>query len=340
MEALLYDRAADRSVRCRLCSHRCRIAPGGSGLCGVRQNREGILHTLVYGRLVAGHVDPIEKKPIFHLLPGSLSYSIATVGCNFRCRFCQNADIAQMPADQQGRIEGRPVLPEQVVASALENGCRSIAYTYTEPTVFLEFALETARLARRSGLFNVWVSNGYLTAEALALIGPLLDAANIDLKSFSERYYTAFCGARLAPVLETLRGIKALGILLEVTTLVVPGLNDGDAELRALAGFIAGDLGPETPWHVSRFHPTYRLLDRPATPRATLERARGIGLQAGLRHVYTGNLPGEAGEKTICPVCRELLIDRCGFQVTANRLRRGCCPRCRTPLHGLGLGAE
>jgi pyruvate formate lyase activating enzyme len=270
-------------------------------------------------------------------MPGTLSYSIATVGCNFRCRFCQNADIAQMPADRDGQIAGRETSPQQVVAAAIESGCRSIAYTYTEPTVFFEFALATARLARQRGLRNVWVSNGFMTPEALAMIGPLLDGANIDLKAYSERYYTAFCGARLAPVLDTLRGMKAMGILVEVTTLVVPGLNDSDSELKALADFLSRALGPETPWHVSRFHPTYRMLDRPATPRATLERARQIGLEAGLRYVYTGNLPGDEGEKTFCHHCRELLIDRHGFQVVQNRLKQGGCPRCRTALYGVAL---
>ncbi len=340
MEALLYEKEPDGMVRCHLCGHRCHIADGRRGLCGVRENRGGTLQTLVYGRLVAGNIDPIEKKPLFHLMPGSLSYSIATVGCNFRCRFCQNADIAQMPADHEGRIAGSEASPEQVVSAAIGSGCRSIAYTYTEPTVFFEFALDTARLARQKGLRNLWVSNGYMTPEALALIGPLLDGANIDLKGYSERYYTAFCGARLTPVLETLRGMKAMGIVLEVTTLVVPGLNDSDTELTALTGFLSRELGAETPWHVSRFHPTYRLLDRPATPRATLVRAREIGLAAGLHHVYIGNLPGDEGEATFCHKCRELLIDRQGFQVKANRLREGCCPQCHSPLYGTALDPE
>ncbi|HSV92367.1 MAG TPA: AmmeMemoRadiSam system radical SAM enzyme, partial [Desulfobacterales bacterium] len=226
MEALLYDRLDDNEVRCRLCGHRCVIADGKRGICRVRENRGGTLNSLVYGRLVARHVDPIEKKPLFHFLPGSLSYSIATVGCNLRCRFCQNADIAQMPADRGGAILGEAATPAQVVEAAGRAGCRSISYTYTEPTVFFEFALETASLARASGLRNVFVTNGYMTPEAIELLAPVLDAANVDLKGFSQKYYKGICGADLAHVQETLRRMRGAGIFVEVTTLIVPGLND------------------------------------------------------------------------------------------------------------------
>ena len=337
MEALLYEKLDGQKVRCRLCSHRCLISEGDRGLCGVRENTAGTLATLVYGRLVARHVDPIEKKPIFHMMPGSLSYSIATVGCNFRCLFCQNADIAQMPADRKGLILGDPTTPEAVVADALASGCRSIAYTYTEPTVFFEFALDTARLAKEKGLRNVFVTNGYMTAEALTLIGPYLDAANVDLKGFTKDFYKTQCGSRLEPVKETLKAMTKMGLLVEVTTLLIPGLNDDENELKELSGFIASELGPGTPWHVSRFHPTYRLTDRPPTPIATLTRAREIGLAQGLLYVYTGNIPGDAGEHTFCPKCQKLVIERRGFQILRYALKHGQCQACGERVHGVGM---
>jgi pyruvate formate lyase activating enzyme len=339
MKAYLFEGLADQQVRCMLCSHGCTIPSGKRGLCGVRQNESGVLKSLVYGRLVARNVDPIEKKPIFHLLPGSRSYSIATVGCNFRCRFCQNADIAQMPGDHNGMIVGTPVTPEAVVEDALAQDCRSIAYTYTEPTVFFEFALDTAKLAHAEGLKNIFVTNGYMSAAALEMASPYLDAANVDLKAFSDDFYKKQCGARLEPVKETLRGMKAKGILVEVTTLIVPGLNDDSDELRALADFIASDLGPETPWHVSRFHPTYKLIDRPPTALSTLQQAGAIGQSAGLHYVYLGNVPGTEGENTRCHHCGRILIERRGFAIVQNQLLKAACPNCGTPVHGIGMAA-
>jgi pyruvate formate lyase activating enzyme len=335
MEALLYEKLEAQKVRCVLCSHRCVIPDGKRGICGVRENQSGLLQTLVYGRLIARHIDPIEKKPLFHYLPGSLSYSIATVGCNFRCRFCQNADIAQLPADHDGAIIGERVNPEQVVAAAVKGGCRSISYTYTEPTIFFEFALETARLAHAKGIRNVFVTNGYMTAEALEMIAPVLDAANVDLKAFTRNYYKDLCGAKLEHVQATLRNMKSKGVLVEVTTLVVPGLNDDPSELKALAEFLADDVGPGTPWHISRFHPTYRLTDRPPTPVKTLRTAREIGLAAGLRYVYTGNFPGDTGENTFCPACGAALIERWGFQVQKMHLQEGRCVKCGEPIEGV-----
>jgi len=335
MEACLYDQQEELRVRCNLCAHRCRIGDGKRGICGVRENRAGILESLVYGRLIARHIDPIEKKPIFHLLPGSLSYSIATVGCNFRCRFCQNADIAQMPGDRQGMIIGDACTPAQVVEAAVAGRCASIAYTYTEPTVFFEFALDTARLAHQRGLKNIFVTNGYMTAEALALVRPYLDAANVDLKAFSEDFYGTYCGARLEPVKQTLVKMKKAGVLVEVTTLVIPGLNDSAEELTALADFLVSDLGPDTPWHISRFHPTYRLQDRPVTPLDTLTAAGEIGVRAGLRYVYLGNVPGRGYEQTRCHYCGEVIIDRYGFEVLHNRVVASRCSRCQTPVAGV-----
>ncbi|WP_373498794.1 AmmeMemoRadiSam system radical SAM enzyme [Desulfococcus sp.] len=337
MEALLYEKLPEAKVRCGLCHHRCIIKPGRRGICGVRENRDGVLNTLVYGRLIARHIDPIEKKPLFHVMPGSLSYSIATVGCNFACRFCQNADIAQMPADRDGMVMGDTVLPEAVVRAAEKGGCRSIAFTYTEPTVFFEMAFETARIARERGLLTIFVSNGYMTPEAVEMIRPYLDAANIDLKAYSDDFYKTYCGARLEPVRETLKTMKTAGIFVEVTTLVIPGLNDAPKELRALAGFIADELGPETPWHISRFHPVYRLTDRPPTPVETLTAARDIGLDAGLKYVYLGNVPGSGGEDTACPGCGRTVIRRMGFQIRENRTEKGRCPDCGEPIHGIGL---
>jgi pyruvate formate lyase activating enzyme len=340
MEASLYERLEDSNVNCNLCNHRCVIKNGRRGICGVRENREGTLISLVYGKIIAEHIDPIEKKPLFHLAPGSLSYSIATAGCNFKCRFCQNADIAQMPADHQGLIIGNPRSPEEIVAAALSAGCRSIAYTYTEPTIFFEFAYDTAKLSQKAGLKNVFVTNGYMSSEALHRIHPYLDAANVDLKAFSEDFYKTYCGAKLSAVKETLVLMKRLGILVEVTTLLIPGLNTDSGELKQLAAFIAGSLGTDTPWHISRFHPTYRLTDRPPTPVDTLIKARKIGIEAGLKYVYMGNVPGENGENTSCPACGKNLIDRWGFRVKKNRIKNGACPACGHVIVGIDMDSR
>ena len=301
----------------------------------MRENEAGTLNTLVYGTLIARHIDPIEKKPLFHFLPGTLSYSIATVGCNLKCRFCQNADIAQMPSNREGTIMGTRCKPKEVVDAAQRGGCSSIAYTYTEPTVFFEFAYETAKLAHDKGIRNVFVTNGYMTREALEMVEPYLDAANVDLKAFSDGYYKKICGADLKHVQETLKSMKSLGIFIEVTTLIVPNLNDDPSELNELAAFIAGDLGAETPWHISRFHPTYKLTDRPSTPIQTLTTAREIGLNAGLKYVYTGNVPGNVAENTFCYSCGETVIERWGFQVGNLRLKNGKCPQCGADIDGV-----
>ncbi len=336
-EAYLYEPLKEKTVKCNLCNQRCVIKDGRRGICGVRENSGGRLDTLVYGRLIAQNIDPIEKKPLFHMIPGSLSYSVATVGCNFKCRFCQNADIAQMPEDRQGMIVGDVYSPEEVVRGAKRGDCRSIAYTYTEPTIYFEFALETAKLAREAGIKNVFVTNGYMAPEALEMVSPYLDGANVDLKAFTDDFYKKYCGARIEPVKETLKGMKAKGILVEITTLIIPGLNDDREELGRLARFIADDLGPETPWHISRFHPTYKLTDRPATPVETLVEARRIGMEAGLRYVYTGNVPGEKGESTYCYGCGTPLIERWGFSIRKNRITDGRCPDCAAAIDGVGM---
>ncbi len=332
-EALLYEKETEGRVRCGLCAHRCRIVPGERGLCGVRENREGVLYSLVYGLILAENVDPIEKKPLFHLLPGSRSFSIASAGCNFRCSFCQNHEISQMPRDK-GRIAGRERTPAQIVELALQSGSKSISYTYTEPTIYFEFALDTANLARERGLKNVFVTNGYMTPEMLEMVAPRLDAANVDLKSFRDDFYKKQCGARLQPVLDSLKKMKALGIWVEVTTLLIPGLNDGEDELRDLAAFIVS-LGAETPWHISRFHPQYRMTRTQPTPASSIHRAEEIGRAAGLKYVYSGNIPGDPGENTHCAGCGRLLIGRRGFSIERLDLKGSACPDCGATLDGI-----
>jgi pyruvate formate lyase activating enzyme len=334
-EAMFYQRQGDGEVLCGLCRFRCLIKEGNRGICRVRENREGVLYSLVYGKLCAEHVDPIEKKPLYHFHPGSRSYSIATVGCNFRCRHCQNYTISQVP--KNAVIPGDERSADEVVRRALASDCRSISYTYTEPTVFFEYAYDTARLAREKGLANLFVTNGYITREALATIAPYLDGANIDLKGFREEFYRDIVHARLSEVLDSIVEYRRQGIWIELTTLVIPGLNDSDDELQGIATFIVDNLGVDTPWHVSRFHPTYQLMDRPRTPVETLRRARDIGRAAGLRYVYEGNVPGEGGENTWCPSCSSLLITRSGFIIESNRITDGGCPDCGARVAGVGM---
>ncbi len=334
-EAMLYRKLSDQKVHCHLCRHLCRIGEGQRGICGVRENRDGTLYTLVYRRLIARNVDPIEKKPMFHFAPGSSSFSIAAMGCNFRCDFCQNFEISQVNRGQDP-IPGEDVAPEEIVRMAKKTGCRTIAYTYTEPTIFFEYACDIARLASAEGLKNIFVTNGFMTDEALREIHPHLHGANVDLKAFGKEFYRDRCGAKLEGVLSSLQTMKDLGIWIEITTLIIPGLNDDEEELRQIASFI-GTLGKETPWHISRFHPMYKLQDRAVTSLGILERARDIGLNAGLRYVYTGNVPGNAGENTYCPQCGNLLVDRMGFRVVNYRIEAGKCFHCRTPIDGVDL---
>jgi pyruvate formate lyase activating enzyme len=358
-EARFYEPLSDGRVLCSLCALYCKIAQGRRGACGVRVNVDQTLYTLVDDTIVARHVDPIEKKPLFHFRPGSLAYSIATVGCNFRCLHCQNFDVSQQPKDKlppvgdedsahpevrcltlrdlAARIPGETVTAAAIVEAALHAGCESIAYTYTEPTIFFELAYDTARLAAEQGLANIFVTNGYITDEALETIAPYLDAANIDLKSFNDAAHQRMTGARLQPVLDAIRAYKRHGIWTEVTTLVIPGHNDSAAELRQIAEFVRS-VGADVPWHVTGFYPTYRLLDRPPTPVATLQRARDIGRAAGLHYVYEGNVHGQGGEDTRCHVCSTLLVQRYGNQVLANHIRPdGSCPQCATAIPGVEM---
>jgi pyruvate formate lyase activating enzyme len=359
-EAMFYEPLTQGRVLCTLCALACKIASGRRGACGVRVNVGDKLYTLVDDRVIAREVDPIEKKPLFHFFPGSRSYSIATVGCNFRCLHCQNYEISQHPKaklppvrelggehregrylalqELQARIPGERVTPEQIVRTAQRRGCHSIAYTYTEPTIFFELAYDTARCAAAAGLRNVFVTNGYITADALRLIAPYLDAANIDLKSYDDHAHRRMTGAPLQPVLDSIRTYHQLGIWIEVTTLVIPGHNDSDAELRHIAEFICG-VSPAIPWHVTRFSPAYRLLDRPPTPVDSLRRARAIGHATGLQYVYDGNVPGTGGEDTYCHACGRRVIERFANTVVTNSIRDGRCPQCGTAIPGVGLSA-
>ena len=330
----LFSHQEKDAVVCELCAHGCTITAGRRGICGVRENRDGVLVSLVYGELVAEHIDPIEKKPMFHFLPGSLSYSISTVGCNFRCLHCQNASISQAAHLSEKEMAGIRRSPEQVVAAALAGGCRSISYTYVEPTIFFEFAYDCCLLARQRGLGNVFVSNGYMSGKVTRMLAPVLSAINIDIKAFSDEFYKKVCGARLQPVLETVRLMKELGVWVEITTLIIPGLNDGEEELRRIAAFIAS-VDPAMPWHVTAFYPTYKLTGPPPTPATSLRRARQIGLDCGLHFVYEGNVPGRGGENTCCPSCRAEIIQRFGFSIRSNRMVDSLCPACGTAIPGV-----
>jgi len=331
-EAILYDKEENNGVSCYLCNHRCKISDGKFGFCGVRQNLKGKLFTHVYGEVAAANVDPIEKKPIFHMLPGSSSYSIATVGCNFRCDFCQNWQISQVK-DVRG-MEKIKMTPEEVVKTAKAYGCPSISYTYTEPTIYFEFALDVMKLAKKEKIYNIFVTNGYMTPECLEEAKPYLDAANVDLKSFSDDFYKKICAARLKPVLESIILMRKLNIWVELTTLVIPGLNDSSEELKKIADFIS-DLDKCIPWHISGFHPDYKMKDTGVTKLSKLKEAFKIGKESGLRYVYLGNVAQEAN--TYCYNCDELLIQRSGFSVLENKLKARHCPKCNSIIDGVAL---
>ncbi len=338
-KAQFWNKLDDTKVQCQLCRFHCVIAPGRRGRCGVRENREGELYTLVYGRTIAENVDPIEKKPLFHFLPGSRSLSIATVGCNLHCLHCQNSDISQWPQQREG-IPGTELTPAALVQGALSRDCASISYTYTEPTIFFEYAYDTAVLAHAAGIKNVFVSNGYTTTAALEKIAPYLDAANVDLKGFDDAAYRKVTGASLQGVLDCLRDYVRLGIWLEVTTLVIPGHNDSDQELRQIAEFIATELGKQVPWHVTAFYPAYKMLDTPATSAETLLRARSIGRSAGLDYVYLGNVASAGGEDTLCPGCGATIIRRRSMQMLEVNMTGNHCDFCQYEVAGVGLGGD
>ncbi len=333
-EAMLYKKTDGDKVSCFLCGHHCLISNGKFGVCRVRENREGILYTHAYGDIIAQGIDPIEKKPLYHFLPGSKSFSIAAIGCNFRCGFCQNWQISQVKEAKASGLRSETVKPEEVVKQAAQTGSKSISYTYTEPTIFFEYAYEISQLAKREGLFNVFVTNGYMTEEMIQTIHPGLDAANIDLKSFRDGYYRKVCGGRLAPVLTSIELMKKLNIWIEVTTLLLPGQNDSEEELKDIANFLAG-LDASIPWHISRFYPQYKMENLESTPIEALAQAYDIGKKAGLHYVYLGNV-GQ-GNNTYCYQCGRLLIERSGFSVRASRIKEGRCPDCGTAVYGVGL---
>lgn len=361
-EARFYEPLPKGKVLCTLCPHDCHIAEGGRGACGVRYNHGGKLYTLVYDKVVAREVNPIEKKPLFHFQPGSRAYSVSTVGCSMRCLFCQNWQISQWPktglpkhleaqAEPGGEaicpqleeldaaIPGELITPQGIVDAAVDTGCQSVCYTFTEPTIFYELAFDTAVLARGQGLKNTFVSNGFINEAPLRELARVLDGINVDLKFFREETYRRISRARLEPILKAIRLYHELGVWVEVTTLIIPGLNDSEEELTEIARFVHS-VGPEVPWHVSQYYPAYKMFDHPPTPVETLRRARQIGLDVGLRYVYEGNVPGEGGENTHCYACGALLIERYGFYLRSNRIREGRCPDCGAAIDGVDMSGK
>ena len=335
--AWLSKRLPSGKVLCQACSQSCKLGEGEYGVCGVRKVEEGELRLLVYGLAAAINVDPVEKKPMFHFLPKSRAFSLGTVGCNFSCKFCQNHDISQYPKENKYEIVGRKLSPENIVSLAIENRCDSIAYTYNEPIVFFEYTYDTAKLAHEKGLKNIYVTSGYETPKALDLLAPYIDGMNIDVKSFSDEFYKEVCGARLKPVLKAVKYAHSKGIWIEITTLLIPGKNDSDEEIRAIAKFIAG-VDKSIPWHLSAFHPTYKMLDTPRTPESTLLRAYKIGEEEGLKYLYVGNVDNEDYESTYCPSCKKRVIDRSGNigQFVVDSLEKsGVCPYCAQNIEGV-----
>ncbi len=323
----------NKAVQCRLCSHYCLLKDGEIGLCRVRQNKDGKLYTLVYGYPVALNIDPVEKKPLFHFLPGSTAFSLGTYGCNFRCKNCQNYDISQATEVEEKTKHLKFFSPEEIVNAAQAQGTESIAYTYVEPTIFGEYALDIMKLAHERGLKNIWISNGFMSPEFLKELLPLVDAFNIDIKSFSDKFYQEVAGGRLQPVLENLKRIKKEGKHLEVTTLIIPTLSDDLEMLKSIAEFIFQELGPKTPWHISRFSGaiSWQLKDLPSTRVETLQETKSLAEKVGLKFVYLGNVPGE-GENTYCPKCGALAIERTGYLVQRFD-DAGHCPRCGEDLN-------
>jgi pyruvate formate lyase activating enzyme len=324
----------DGRVQCDLCPRHCALREGGQGLCFVRARRGDAVVLTAYGRSSGFFVDPIEKKPLFHFLPGSAVLSLGTAGCNLACRFCQNWDISKAVEDD---VLSRRASPEEIAAEAERLGCRSVAFTYNDPVVFHEYAVDTAGACRARGIATVAVTAGYVCPEPRAEFYALMDAANVDLKSFDDGFYRRYCAGRLAPVLETLEYVRHhTTTWLEITTLLIPGLNDSPAEVTALCAWVAGHLGEDTPLHFSAFHPAFRMTDRPATPPATLAKARRIALAQGLRFVYTGNVDDPDGQSTRCPHCGATLVGRDWYRLTAWGLdAEGRCHRCRTPCPGV-----
>ncbi len=335
--AWLSKKLSNKKIICQACAHACKLKEGEYGICGVRKVEDGELKLLVYGLAAAVNVDPVEKKPMFHFLPESRAFSLGTVGCNFSCKFCQNYDISQHPKEHHHEIIGQELPPERIVELAFEHDCQSIAYTYNEPIVFFEYTYDTAKLAHEKGLKNIYVTSGYETHKALDLLEPYIDGMNIDIKAFTDEFYKEICGARLKPVLDCVKYAHEKGIWIEITTLLIPGKNDSDEEIRNIARFIA-EVDPSMPWHLSAFHPTYKMLDVPRTPASTLLRAYNIGKEEGLKYLYVGNIDDEDCESTYCPKCSKRVIDRQGHigQIVSNKLdENGICPYCGYAIEGV-----
>ncbi len=335
-KAKLWKPLKDKKVQCELCNHYCIIEFNQRGKCGVRVNKKGALYSLVYDKISAINVDPIEKKPLYHFYPGSSSFSIGTMGCNFSCTFCQNYTLSQPPKFQD-QILGESYSPEKLVEMAKEYDCKSISYTYSEPTIFFELVIDTSKKAKEEGILNVLVSNGFMSDKCLEELKDIIDAINVDLKSFSESFYKDLCDARLKPVLKNIEKMKKMGWWVEITTLIIPNHNDDEKELKEIAQFIFKNLGAETPWHISRFHPAYHLLTPPITPYETLKKAFNIGKEIGLKYVYIGNVPRIDEQNTYCPQCGQLLIKREGFFTEIKNLKNGKCSKCNTKIEGVGL---
>jgi len=327
-----YEKGGAHKVRCLLCPHHCILGDNQVGICKVRQNLKGELYSLSYDRVAATHSDPIEKKPLYHFLPASTSFSIATMGCNFQCTFCQNHSLSRV--EDAGKLYGESISPGQLVKTALRSRAQSISYTYTEPTIYFELMLETAKLARDCGIKNVMVTNGYMSSEALEMIAPYMDGANVDLKAFTEDFYKKYCAARLEPVLDTIKTMKQKGIWVEVTTLLIPGLNSDREELKQLISFILG-VDETIPWHVSRFYPQYKLTDIPPTDPGTISDILETAKEMGLQYLYAGNVSSAKWENTYCPQCSTLLIERQGYFTRILDLSNGKCGSCNHSIPGV-----
>ncbi len=340
-EAILYKKIKKDLIQCLACNHYCLIKEGKVGICGIRLNKENKLYLLTYGKPAAINIDPMEKKPLFHFLPGSQIFSFGTIGCNFSCGFCQNWDISQISKISNSQFLdlekiGENWPPEKIIDYVLKEKIPAIAYTYSEPTVFFEYAYDTAKLAKQKGIKNVFVSNGYLSKEAIAHIKSYLDAINVDLKAFSEEFYNKICKARLKPVLESIKRIYDAGIWLEITTLIVPNENDSEEELSKIAEFIAS-IDKNIPWHISRFFPQYKMGDKEITSFEKLKKAYQIGKDVGLNYVYIGNVIEENFESTFCPKCKTLLIKRAGYEIENKNLdfKKGRCKICNQTIKGI-----
>jgi len=332
VEAKFYEKLPNKKIKCVLCPRECVIDDRERGFCGVRENREGTYYTLVHSRPCTFHVDPIEKKPFFHFLPGTLSFSLATAGCNVNCKFCQNWQISQVRPEQVRSVD---LPPSRVASTASEYSCRSVSYTYSEPVVFYEYMIDSAQATRRLGIRNAVVTNGFIQPEPLSKLCEQVDAIKVDLKSFSERFYREVVNGELKPVLENLVRVRKAGTWLEIVYLIIPTLNDGDSEFRNLSKWLKRELGTDVPIHFTRFHPEYLLKNLTPTPTARLESAHAIAKAEGLRYVYLGNLPGHPAENTFCPSCRRVVVQRTGFVTRKLELKAGRCPGCQFAIPGI-----